>query len=202
MENNQKENQNKTAETDERQEKFEKAVKKTERSEKSVKSYQHLILRILLLILVVWVLFFKIIGLTHMPSGDMHPRIDAGDMVLFYRLDKEVHAKDVIVFEKVTPDSDGKEELFISRVVAQPGDTVEIRDAKLIVNGNAVIESDIFYATQAYEEFTQYPITLQQSEWFVLGDCRESAADSRYFGPVQESEIQGNVISILRRNNL
>lgn len=184
------------------QEASEKAKKKTIRSEKSVKRYQHFVLRLLLLILVIWVLFFKIVGLTHMPSEDMYPRVDAGDLVLFYRMDTDVKAQDIIVLEKTTPDSAGEEELFISRVIAAAGDTVEIDGSRLLVNGNAMIESNIFYPTQAYDEYTQYPVTLGADECFVLGDCREGASDSRYFGPVKKSEIQGTVISILRRNNL
>lgn len=184
------------------QEASEKAKKKTIRSEKSVKRYQHFVLRLLLLILVIWVLFFKIVGLTHMPSEDMYPRVDAGDLVLFYRMDTDVKAQDIIVLEKTTPDSTGEEELFISRVIAAAGDTVEIDGSRLLVNGNAMIESNIFYPTQAYDEYTQYPVTLGSDECFVLGDCREGASDSRYFGPVKKSEIQGTVISILRRNNL
>ena len=86
--------------------------------------------------------------------------------------------------------------------MAVAGDTVEISGSRLIVNGNAVIESNIFYETTEYEGFTQYPVKLGPEECFVLGDCRESAADSRYFGPVNKSEIRGTVISILRRNNL
>ena len=184
------------------QEASEKAKKKTIRSEKSVKRYQNLVLRLLLLILVIWVLFFKIVGLTHMPSEDMYPRVDAGDLVLFYRMDTDVKAQDIIVLEKTTPDSAGEEELFISRVIAAAGDTVEIDGSRLLVNGNAMIESNIFYPIQAYDEYTQYPVTLEADECFVLGDCREGASDSRYFGPVKKSEIQGTVISILRRNNL
>ncbi|MBO5520512.1 MAG: signal peptidase I [Eubacterium sp.] len=167
-----------------------------------MKRYQNLVLRLLLLILVIWVLFFKIVGLTHMPSEDMYPRVDAGDLVLFYRMDTDVKAQDIIVLEKTTPDSAREEELFISRVIAAAGDTVEIDGSRLLVNGNAMIESNIFYPTQAYDEYTQYPVTLGSDECFVLGDCREGASDSRYFGPVKKSEIQGTVISILRRNNL
>ena len=101
-----------------REEAAEKMKKKLKRSEKSVKDYQYFIIRLFVFLLVLWILFFQIVGLTHMPSGDMAPRLDAGDLVLFYRLDKNVKAQDVIVIEKVTPDSDGEKALFISRVIA------------------------------------------------------------------------------------
>ena len=85
----------------------------------------------------------------------------------------------------------------------QVGDTVEISEGnRLVVNGNTMIESNIFYDTPAYEGYTEYPLTLGQEEWFVLADSRNGGADSRYFGPVTRSEIKGTVLTILRRNNL
>lgn len=193
----------KLAEEEERQERQKKLKKSIKRSERSVKDYQFFVLRVLLLVVVLWVLLFQIVGVTHMNSGDMYPRIDAGDFLLFYRLDTDVRAQDIVVFEKVTPSSGGEKQLFISRVVAVAGDTVEISDAeRLIVNGNAVIESNIFSSTPRYEGFTEYPLTLEPGECFVLADSRSGGTDSRYFGPVEQDEILGTAITILRRNNL
>ena len=181
----------------------EKLKKKVKKSERSVKSYQFFILRLLLLVLVLWILFFKVVGLTHMPNEDMYPRIDAGDMILFYRLEKNFKAQDIVVIEKATPQNPDKKEIFICRVVAAPGDTVEISDGeRLIVNGNVMIEKNIFYSTPRYEGFTTYPLTLNDGQVFVLSDSREGGTDSRYFGPVEKNEILGTVITILRRNNL
>lgn len=177
-------------------------TKKIKRSERSVKSYQFLLLRILILIVVLWVLFFQIVGITTCPTGDMYPRIDAGDLVLYYRLDKDVKAQDIILIEKATPDSATPEQLVL-RVVAVAGDTVEITDDEhLIINGNAMIESNIFYPTPRYEGFVEYPLTLGEGQCFVLADSRNGGKDSRYFGVVEQSEILGTVITVARRNNL
>lgn len=187
---------------EEKEESVEALSKKIKRAERSVKSYQYFVLRLLLLLLVIWVLFFQIVGLTHMPSGDMYPRIDSGDLLLFYRLDKSVKAQDIVVIEKIPPDNTEKK-LYVARVVAVAGDTVEISDAgRLIVNGNTMIESNIFSSTPRYEGYTEYPLTLGEGECFVLADNREGGSDSRYFGAVNKSEIAGTVISVLRRNNL
>ena len=184
-------------------EKSEKTVDKLKKSEKSVKHYQWFVLRLLLLIIVIWVLFWKVVGITRMPNADMYPRVDAGDMVLFYRLEKNIKAQDIVVMEKATPDSGGETQLFICRVVAAPGDTVEITgNDRLVVNGNTMVESNIFYPTPIYEGFLEYPVTLGSDEYFVLADSRNGGADSRYFGPVKKGEIEGTVITILRRNNL
>lgn len=180
-----------------------KKIKKLNRAEKGVKEYQFFVIRLVVFLAVVWILFFQIIGVTHMNSGDMYPRLDSGDLLLFYRLDKSVKAQDVIVINKVTPDSGGKKELFICRVVAVGGDTVEItEDQQLLVNGNAVVESNIFYRTPPYEGYTQYPIVLRTGQCFVLADSRVGGNDSRWFGPVNKKEILGTVITVIRRNNL
>ena len=196
-------NQNKTADPADEQRTEPSKLKKTiRREEKSVKNYQFLVLRLILILAVIWVLFFVIVGVTHMPTTDMYPRIDAGDFVLFYRLDRDVKAQDIIVLEKEVPSLEGKHP-FICRVVAVAGDTVEItEDSHLIINGNTVVEPNIFYATSRYEGYTEYPLTLQEGECFVLADSRNGGTDSRFFGPVTRDEIDGTVITIVRRNNL
>ena len=67
----------------------EKLKKKLRRSERSVRDYQYFLLRLIILMVLMWVLFFKLIGVIRMPTGDMYPRIDAGDLVMFYRLDTQ-----------------------------------------------------------------------------------------------------------------
>ena len=173
---------------------------KIEDSESSVKTYQRIIIKIAVFLLVLWILFFQIIGITVCPTNDMYPRMDYGDLVLYYRLDKDVSAQDVIVVEKELPDT-GKATTLVLRVVAKEGDTVEITDdARLIINGNAVQESNIFAETTKYEGYTEYPLTLGEGQCFVLADNRDGGNDSRYFGAVDEDEILGTVITILRRN--
>ncbi len=191
-------------EAEKSEERTEKLVKSLKRSEKIVKHYQWFLLRLVVFLIVVWILFFQIVGITRMPSGDMYPRVDAGDMILYYRLDKDVKAQDIIVLEKTTPDTPNEKILFVTRVVAVAGDTVDISDGgRLIVNGNTMIESNIFYSTPRYEGHTDmFPLTLGENECFVLADHRTDGADSRYFGPVVKDEIIGTVITIMRRNNL
>ena len=179
-----------------------KLRKKIRRNERAVRSYQFFLLRLAVFILVVWVLFFKIVGLLACPTGDMHPRIDNGDMVLYYRLDTDVRYQDVIVLEKAL-DGVAEPKIMVLRVIAVAGDTVEItEDNRVVVNGNTLIEPDIYYATPQYEQFSDYPLTLQPGQCFVLADSRNGGVDSRYFGPVTQDEILGTVITIVRRNNL
>lgn len=152
--------------------------------------------RLIMLILVFGILFGFVFGIRPMPNADMSPRISAGDLMLFFRLDNEFHNGDVVVIKK-----NGR--WYTSRIVAQGGDTVEITDdAKLKVNGSIVIENDIYYTTPQYESDVTYPVVLADNEFFLLCDFREGAKDSRYFGAVKRSEIKGKVITVVRRSGL
>lgn len=172
------------------------------RREKRFRRLQRALLRLLILLVIIWLLFFKIIGCTTMPNADMSPRIDAGDMLLYYRLDKTPASQDIIVFETTTPDSTSAQ-TFVGRVIAIAGDTVEITtDGHVVVNGNTLIEPGIYETTTYYEGLVSYPLSLSDGECFVLADAREDGVDSRYFGQVTKDEIRGTVIMLIRRNNL
>ena len=152
--------------------------------------------KLIMMVLLLWVLFGVLFGITPMRNNDMSPRISAGDLLLYYRLDENYRTNDVVVFEK-----DGTE--YTGRIVGKGGESVEItEDSQLKVNGSSVIETDIFYSTPRYEEGIEYPVELAEDEYFILCDYRNGAKDSRYFGSVSRSEIKGKVITILRRSSL
>ena len=97
----------------------------------------------------------------------MAPRISAGDLVLYYRLNKQPLAGDIIICKK-----NGKQ--YVDRVIAKGGDSVEITEEGTVkVNGSIVLEQNIFYETPQYESEVKYPLQLQEGECFVLGDHRE-----------------------------
>lgn len=153
-------------------------------------------MRLAFLVVLLWILFGMVFGLAVMRDDDMSPRISAGDLMLFYRLEDTLRAEDVIIFEK-----EGRQ--YTGRIVAVGGDTVEVtEDARLMINGSYVAESNIYYSTPRYESEVAYPVTLGEGQVFVLCDYREGARDSRYFGPVEKTEIQGKVITVIRRSEL
>ena len=168
------------------------------RHRRRVRALRSFLIRLVLLAAVVYVLFFHIVGLTVMPSADMVPRMDAGDLLLFYRVNPTPKIQDVVVIRR---GDTGKQ--YVCRVVAGPGDSVEVSEERgLAVNGNTLSEPLIFYPTRPYEGYVEYPVVLGEGEYFVMADSRNGGEDSRYFGPVKLNEIQGVVITILRRNNL
>ena len=161
-----------------------------------MKALRNFLVRLFLLITVIGILFGVVFGLTPMANADMQPAVCAGDLMLYYRLDKNLKSDDVVVFQK-----EGIQ--YTGRIVAVPGDVVEITDeSELMVNKNTVMEDNIFYTTPAYDSEVEYPLTLKEDQYFILCDNREGAKDSRSFGVVDTSEIKGKVITIVRRSGI
>lgn len=152
--------------------------------------------KLILLIVMIYVIFGFVFGITTMKNNDMSPKISAGDLMLYYRLEEDFHNRDVIIYEKDSV-------IYTGRIVAKEGDTVEVTDdSELKINGVTATENSIYYSTPKYDDYVSYPITLKENQYFVLCDFREGAKDSRYFGIVESSEIKGKVITILRRMEL
>lgn len=141
----------------------------------------------------IMLIFSFALGIAVMPNDDMAPRISATDLVIYYRWDKQVNDRDVVVIEK-----DGR--TVIARVVARGGDEVNITADGLVINGASQGEIGIFYETGLYPDGVSFPIRLKEDEIFVLGDNRQVARDSRIFGAVKRSEIRGKVFTLLRRD--
>jgi signal peptidase I len=81
---------------------------------------------------------------------------------------------------------------FIKRVVALPGETIEIRRGVVYVNGQVVPEP---YVPSRYADVSDYgPAKVPQSSYFVMGDHRISSNDSRVFGPVASQFIYGRAV--------
>jgi signal peptidase I len=81
---------------------------------------------------------------------------------------------------------------FIKRVIGLPGETVEIRDGVVFVNGKMLTER---YVPAQYEDLTDYgPVRVPRNSFFVMGDHRISSNDSRVFGPVPRQYIYGRAV--------
>ena len=133
-----------------------------------------------------------IFGVYSMNNDDMRPRISAGDVLFYFRWDRDFVQRDVVIYR-----TDGRKR--VGRIVGRPGDSVEVTaDSKLLVNGYVSYEENIFYSTPDYDGKLNYPVNLGEDEYFILADYREGAKDSRYYGQVSEKQIIGKVFAVIR----
>ncbi|MGM9628676.1 MAG: signal peptidase I [Faecousia sp.] len=156
--------------------------------------YVSLLLRCIVLIVVLVILFSQVFLITQVSGNDMFPAIKDGDLVFAYRLQKDLSKNDVIVYRY-------NGELRVGRILGRPGDVIMMDESgTLLVNGTAQ-GGEIMYPTYAKENYT-YPYVVPEDSYFILGDYRTQTEDSRDFGPVVLSSIQGKVITILRRRGI
>ena len=134
-------------------------------------------------------------GFYRSADPDMAPMVKTGDLVLFYRLDKNYAIGDLLLL-------DFQGERQVRRVVARAGDVVDITENGLSINGAIQQEPEIFQRTWPYENGAVFPLTVGEGQVFVLGDARENATDSRVYGPVSTRDTLGTVITIIRRRGL
>jgi signal peptidase I len=98
---------------------------------------------------------------------------------------------DVVVF---TPPAPGEDKPYIKRIIGLPGDTVEVRDEGVFINGQRLDEPYLEgNPTRCRSGITEFcgPLTVPEGQIFVLGDNRNNSEDSRYFGPVPEGNVIG-----------
>jgi signal peptidase I len=152
----------------------------------------------------------------YIPSGSMEPTLMPGDRVLVEKvLDHPAHG-DIIVFEDPHPGdvpdrgivggfvhwlsqglgfSQPVDEDFIKRVIGLPGDTVELRDGKLYVDGDPVAQPYLS-GEQDLRDFG--PTTVPAASLFVLGDNRLNSNDSRFgLGFVPQDRVIGKAFVLI-----
>src|SRR3989344_3973990 len=142
----------------------------------------------------IFVLIYLLIAQPHRVSGrSMVPNFQDGDLILTDKLSYrfgEPKKGDVIVLKY--PKSETQE--FIKRIVAVPGDTLEIRSNSLYINGQK--SEEVYLPPDTITEGAAYIreneiITIEKDQYFVFGDNRLNSSDSRSWGPVTRAEIVG-----------
>jgi signal peptidase I len=171
------------------------------------------------------------------PTGSMKPTILEGDRVYVNKLAYDLkvpfttmhiaewdnpHRGDIVVF--YSP-HDGQR--LVKRVIGLPGDTIELRDNILLLNGETVtygpireeLVRDITGADAerlhfAAEDLPDHPhavatwpevaakrnfgpVTVPEGQYFMMGDNRDNSFDSRYFGPVERKRIVGRATKVV-----
>ena len=140
-----------------------------------------------------FVLVFCVGLRTGMVGVSMQPTLKAGQQILVNRLQYRILAPksgDVVVF---WPSGNRDAHYYVKRVVAVPGDNLQIKDGVLYVNGYRYQEHDFDKIKEP--GIADEIMTLESDEFFVLGDNVNNSEDSRAdnIGPVKRDDIVGKV---------
>lgn len=150
--------------------------------------------RILLAAAVILILFTQVFLICRLNGNAMFPALKDGDLLIGFRLERNYVKDDVVLFKR-------NGEYCAARVAAVAGDSVGLDDSgQLYVNG-AIQTGDIMYPTNR-KEGIEYPYEVPEGHVFLLGDYRTRSTDSRDFGAVAVNDIEGKLISLLRRRGM
>lgn len=142
----------------------------------------HTIRYLILIAAGVILLFTFVFGVSRVSGYSMYPTLDDGDVVFYWRLQKTPQRGDILALS--LPNSDG----YVKRVTAVAGDTVDIKDGIVIVNG---IAEENMPETYPEEGNFNYPLTVREGDLFMLGDNRPESIDSRSYGTFSEKQVRG-----------
>lgn len=118
---------------------------------------------------------FIIVNAT-VPSSSMEKTIMTNDRVIGLRLaykDKDPERGDIIIFKY----PDNEKILYIKRVIGMPGETVEIHNGEVTIDGEVL--SEPYLTTTTEGDFGPY--IVPEDHYFMMGDNRNNSADSRYW---------------------
>jgi signal peptidase I len=174
-----------------------------------------------IVIAVILALFIRtfVVQAFKIPTGSMEENLLIGDHLLVNKfifgpavssLERAllplatVKRDDVVVFKyPEEPDRD-----FIKRVIGLPGETVEVREKKVYINGKPLDEPFVHFlqpsaAASELHEITSFdvrerygPVTVPPNQYFVMGDNRDNSQDSRYWGFLPSEYIKGRALVI------
>ena len=148
------------------------------------------------------------------PTGSMKPNLLVGDHLIVNKFIfaptaspleqallpmRPIRRGDIVVFKfPEEPERD-----FIKRVIGLPGETVELRNQTVLINGQPLTEAYAHYLFPPAEEGQtgdirrKYgPVTVPESHFFMMGDNRDDSQDSRFWGFLPQSYVKGRALFI------
>jgi signal peptidase I len=160
------------------------------KNRKLIKDILEVIVPAIILFLVVRTFVFEV---RVVPSGSMSPTIIENDRFIAGKVTLKFRAPrrgEILVFKP--PASAQFSTDYVKRVIGLPGETWEMRDGAVYINGSPLEEPYLPQNVKIYGNFA--PVKIPEDHYFMMGDNRNSSEDSRYWGFMPAKNIRGRAV--------
>jgi|SRR5690625_40543 len=152
------------------------------------------IFMVIIVIAVVMGLRTYVIAPAKVNGHSMDPTLETGEVLIMNKW-SDIKKNDIVTF--ISP-TDNKT-IFIKRVIALEGDTVEMKKDVLYINGKEIEEPYLKEHRRSLDEgelLTENfgPVEVGKDQFFAMGDNRLNSLDSRTFGPIDKERLEGKVL--------
>lgn len=152
-------------------------------------------IHLVVIIIIAFVLVRFVFGISFVKGKSMEPTFHTDDVVVYTRIVPGFEKGDIVLVRMPSG------EYYIKRVIATEGDTVEIQNGMIYVNGECQDEAYLAEGMITTKKIggISYPYTVEQGKAFVVGDNRSVSEDSRDFGAVTKRQIKGKMIFSIKK---
>ncbi len=154
----------------------------------------NLLLRIVFLIIIGYLIFTQVFLLARVKGNEMFPALKDGDLILGFRLQDRYEKNDIVTYKV-----DGQRK--VGRYMGRGNDVITMDDSGTLRINGTIQSGEIMYPTYA-KDGIDYPYQVPEDHVFILGDFRTQTLDSRDYGAIPMDDIEGKVITLLRRRGL
>lgn len=169
------------------------------RRKKEEKKWGSFFLQVIAIIVAVVLLRTFVIGTIYVKGSSMEPNFYHGDFLLINKLETRMFEPkygDIVI---CTLHDNGYTENIIKRVIGVPGDEIDLVEYdgiyELYINGE-LVEEPYIAESMTYDGSMEYPYTVPDGCFFVMGDNRNVSSDSRKssIGAIPKEDIMGRVV--------
>ncbi|MGN0702213.1 MAG: signal peptidase I [Lentihominibacter sp.] len=150
-----------------------------------------LAVEIVIVIILALLAFYLVVGISRVDGRSMEPTLKDSQVVTYWRLGDSYEIGDILAIKMPNGDS------YVKRLIAMPGDVIDIKDGHVYRNGQKLTE-DYINGTEGntwpQNSRIEYPYKVGSGCYWVMGDNREDSMDSRTFGPVIKENIKGKLL--------
>ena len=143
------------------------------------------------------IFFTFVFGITVQHGNDMYPAIRDGDIVFYYRT-HDILNTEAVVCSVGGETCTGRVEAVSGTVISATGDLQMTFDGLYL----PISQREGIYTRTYAEENMKLPLTVKENHYFLLGDNRDEARDSRTYGQVNSRNIKGRIVAVLRRRQI